>query len=143
MVPCASRRLSSHNRIGTDLRVQIPQALDDLHRECSVQRLFLKFAKSRCRVDLLPATGAEQPVRQQVRFLAREPATDHDFSHPAEIFHQHHAQRNGQRPQLADGERLQLLIGLTKRRKSSGSNRLSVCATYAHATPNMRGNPSR
>ncbi len=93
---------------GADLWVQIPQALDKLHGECRFQRGFLKLLKGRKDRRLAPWT--EQAIGQRVGFAAGRPAANNPLRYPAQIFHQHHAQRDGHCPELANRKRLHPLI---------------------------------
>ena len=52
------------------------------------------------------AVDAQQPVGERVGFLARGAADDDALRDAAQVLHQHDAQRDGHRPQLADGQRL-------------------------------------
>ena len=95
---------------GRDLRILMPQALDELHEERrgngrfpenpTHQRVWIRFAVG----------DVQQFVRHLICGYHRIPALD-DVRHQApKILHQHDAQGDGQRPQLADGERLYLLV---------------------------------
>ncbi len=57
------------------------------------------------------ARGAQQAIGDGVGLLASGPAVDDPLGDAPQVFDQHDAQGDGHRPQLADGQRLDLLIG--------------------------------
>ena len=95
-----------------NLWIQIPQALDKLHGERSLQRGLLKPLEDRKDRRLFART--EQAIGQRVSFLAGGPATNDPLRHPAQIFYQHNAKCDGHRPELTNRERLHPLIGCHK-----------------------------
>ncbi|HEV8242887.1 MAG TPA: hypothetical protein VGQ07_02755 [Nitrospirales bacterium] len=83
---------------GTHLRIQIAQALDELHGKRRRQRPVLKAAEGCRRGHRRLAACTEQAVGQPVGFLARGAAMDDPLRQPAQVFHQHRAQRDGHGP---------------------------------------------
>ena len=105
-VPAARSSLSSQTSAGVNLRILVAQPLHQLHRERRRQlaRAALPFVQ---RIGIGAASiDAQQPIRDGIGFLPCG-AADHDPLRDApQILDQHDAQRDGHRPQLADGERL-------------------------------------
>jgi hypothetical protein len=94
-----------------DPRVLVPQPLDKLDREGLRQRrLFVAPQNDPGRFGHVPV-HAQQAVGLGIRFLAGSPAADDAIGRAPQVFDQHDAQRDGNRPQLADAERLNALIG--------------------------------
>ncbi len=58
----------------------------------------------------MPA-GAQQAVGETVRLLPRGAAVGDQFGEASEVFDQHDPERDGDRPEFADRQRLHLLIG--------------------------------
>ena len=93
--------------------VLLAQPLDELHREGGRQRRPLEAREAPGGRRHGPVVAdAEQLVGQGVGFLAhRAPAHDALRQAP-KVLHQHDAQRDGDRPQLADRQRLDALVGV-------------------------------
>ena len=64
----------------------------------------------RVRLRRMPVQ-AQQPVGHGVRVLARRTAADDARSGAPQILDQYDAQRDGHRPKLTDGQRLNTLVG--------------------------------
>ena len=115
---------------GANLRVQVPQALDQLHGERLVQRGFLKTVQSRedCRLS----ARTEQAIGQCIGFTPCRPAAYHALRHPAQIFHQHDAQRDRDCPEFSNRERLHALICVYK---AAQRFRLKPAVCVSHKRP--------
>ena len=97
---------------GGDPRVLIAQPQRELHREGGAQPgAAVRVEHVGHRLHGAPA-GAEQAIGKVVGKLARR-AVAHDLlGEAAQVFDQHDAQRDGDRPEFADGEGLHLLVGV-------------------------------
>ena len=101
-------------------RVLIAQALDQLHGErrhepwVVVSRHHTREAWGRA------APEPEEFVGQSVSFLARDPPAHDRVRDAPEVLHEHDAKRDRQGPQLADRERLHLLVRLDEAAKRIG-----------------------
>ena len=93
------------------IRVLVAQPLHQLHREGRRQRLAgAAPARQRLRIELLPV-HSQQAVGNRVGFLARGAAGDDALRDAAQVFDENDAQRDRDRPELADGQRRDTLIG--------------------------------
>ena len=93
------------------LRVLIPQALHELHDKCRRQPGFIAMFAKQC-VRLRCATvNPEQSVRNHVGFLPCDTAAHDALRCAAHVFHKYDPQRNRNRPELSNGERMDGLIG--------------------------------
>jgi len=90
-------------------RILFPQPLDQLHRERRCQRA--AAAGKVLRRGFGFAAGVEQPIGKPVGLFALCQGVHDQFGQTAQILQQHDAQRNCDRPELADGEDLHPLIG--------------------------------
>ncbi len=97
----------------TYLRIQIAQTLNELHRECSLQRPLLKSTENDRR-NRREIASAEQAVDEAVSLFARAPAANDAIRQLAEVLNEHDTEGDRQGPQLADGERLNPLVGIYK-----------------------------
>ena len=97
---------------GADLRVQIAQPLNQLHGKCGGQRSAFKSPERGDRG--LCRTGTQEAIGQFVRFQPGCAAPNNPLGQSAQVLYQDHAQRNGDRPQFTDGQRLYALIGIDK-----------------------------
>ena len=98
-----------------DLRVLVAQALDQLDTEGARNRPPLVRAKNvLCVHGLGPACG-EEAIGDLVRCEAGELARHHPVGRPAQILDQHDAQRDRHRPELADRQRGDPLVGAQER----------------------------
>ena len=105
---------------GRDARVLVAQPVHELDRQRIGKRRLLKGGKHGRDTFGGDAARPEQPVRQPVR---RPPQGAILYDQPGEapqILDQDDAQRDGHRPQFADGERLHLLIGVQEARQHVG-----------------------
>ena len=93
-------------------RILVAQPLDELHREGGVQRCPVERLERRCRGGRARAAEPEQLVGQRVGGLPGGPPEHDPLREPPEVFEEHHAQRDRHRPELADGQRLDALIGV-------------------------------
>ena len=96
---------------GHHARILVAQAMHQAHRERIDQRRALKIREHARHRLARRLAAAEQAIRQPVRLLARGAVAHDQVGQPPQVFDQHNAQRDGKRPQLADGQRLHLLIG--------------------------------
>ena len=98
-----------HQR-GRDLGILVPEPLDELDGEGCRQGTLFVVLEGRGDRRGGGRVHAEEPVGQRVRFLALG-AARHDALRPApEILHEHDPQRDRDRPQLADRQRLNPLV---------------------------------
>ena len=93
-------------------RILIAQALDQLNCKGRRQRPLAEASQNDLRGFGLTAAGSQQSVGQGVRFLAHRPIANYPRSRAPQIFHQHDSQRDRNRPELADRQRLHALVGL-------------------------------
>jgi hypothetical protein len=85
--------------------------LHELNGERSVQERLFALAKDRGdRLGGAPV-HAQEPVGQAVGFLARGPAHPDAHRRAPQVLDQRYAQRDRDRPQLADRQRLNALVG--------------------------------
>ena len=94
-----------------DTGILIAQAIDQLHKErFRVCRLGVLRQHSVGRFGRA-APRAQQSVGQSIRRASAGAAVHDPLGDPPEVFDQHDPQRDGYGPKLADGQRLDLLIG--------------------------------
>ena len=94
-----------------DPGILIAQAVHELDGECFGQsRAFTLGEHDRRRFGRVSAR-AQQPVGESVRLLPRGAAVHDQFGEPSQVFDQHDPERDGDRPEFADGQRLHLLVG--------------------------------
>jgi len=92
-------------------RVLIPQPVGELDYEGGRKRgVACMAANQGIGLRRIPV-DAQQPVRHGIGFLACGTTADDACRGTAEILDQHDPQRDRDRPQLADGQRLNALIG--------------------------------
>ncbi len=98
---------------GHERRVLVAQALRELDDEGAVEVFVLAEAPGEQRGQRLglPPDRLQQLVGERVRLLARRARRDDARGEAAHVLHQREAQRDGDGPQLADGERRRLLVG--------------------------------
>ena len=94
------------------LRILIAQTLDQLNGEGPRHRFLIDAPQDGLRRFGLMAADAQQTVGQGVRRLTRGPLVHEPLRRAAQILHQHDSQRDRDRPELADRQRLHALIGL-------------------------------
>ncbi len=94
---------------GGRVRILIAQPQHELDDEGGRETLGRVAADQRVRLQAI-SVHAQQPIGHGVRILARRPAADYARGRAAQILDQHDAKGDGNRPQLADGERLHALI---------------------------------
>ncbi len=99
------------------LGVLVAQALNHFHRERRRHRRPIEILEHNVRRFRLAAVCSQQPVRHRVGSLALHTAAANQFSGAPQIFDQHYPKRDGDRPQLADRERLHVLVGLHEPRQ--------------------------
>jgi len=91
--------------------ILIPQTLYELHDERRGHgALVVMSAHQRVRVGCL-AVDAEQAVGNHIGLLTCDAAADNAARGATHVLHEHDAQRDGDRPELTNGERLHALIG--------------------------------
>lgn len=91
-------------------RILIAQPLDQLYEE-SVRQLGSAQGRQHVRRRLSDAaTGAEEAIGDDIGLLARGAAGHHAIRDAPQVLHQDDPERNGHGPELADGERFDLLI---------------------------------
>ena len=96
---------------GRDRRVLLAQALDELDGEGLRERRALQHREDRAPLGLGDAGRAEQSVGDPVRSVPRGPPRRDPLREPPEILDEDQSQRDRQRPELADRERLDPLVG--------------------------------
>ena len=101
------------------LRIVIAKALDELNHECRLQPIVRGETDGALalRIRLLD----EDRVGERIRGLLLGAAHDDRLGETPQVLREHQAQRDGERPQLADRERLDVLIG-----RDEASQRLDV-----------------
>ena len=110
--PLGGQTLIQPQERGGDGRILIAQALDELDGERGHERALAEpLQPDRRRINRV-AADAEHVVREGVGLLARG-APPHDrLRHAAEILDEHDPDRDRDRPELADRERLDTLVGV-------------------------------
>ena len=96
---------------GRDLRVLVAQALQQLDGEGRRQRLVVPFPQHGRQRFRQGCVDTEQPVGQPVGLLPYSPSARDQFRRAPQVLDEHDAQRDGNGPQLADGQRLHALVG--------------------------------
>ena len=97
---------------GGDPGILIAQPVYELDGEGVGQvRAVAMCEHNRCRFGGVSAR-TKQAVGETVRLLSRVAAADDQLGHTPEVFDQHDPERNGNCPELADGQRLHLLVGV-------------------------------
>jgi hypothetical protein len=94
----------------------VAQAVDELQQERVGQPPLIKFGGHDLRGLARLAASPEQPVGEVVCAAAIVATVDDAFGDPPEILDQDDPQRNGRRPELANRQRLDLLIGVHEAR---------------------------
>ncbi len=95
--------------------ILLAQTLDELDRERPGEGRRLEHLDHLGRRGLGPAARAEQQVGDAVGLVAREAAGGDALGQAPEILDEHDPQRDRQRPQLADRQRLDPLVGAHER----------------------------
>ena len=102
--PRAASCSSSHRRAGVVCGILVAQPLHELDREGGGQGRGLEALEGEGSTG--PAAQAEEVVRERVGGLAGR-ASGHDaLGEPPEVLHEHDAEGDRDRPELADGQRL-------------------------------------
>jgi hypothetical protein len=97
-----------------DRRVLVTKPLEELHGE-SVDQGGIAYPPQNILPPLHPPTAqTQQTVRHLVGPGPRLTGADDQLRQPPQVFHQGHAEVDGDRPPLADGERLDALVGANK-----------------------------
>ena len=96
---------------GGHRRILVTEPLNKLHREGRSERPLLELLEGQGSRPRVVAAHSEEIVGEGVRGLARRTPTHDALRESSKILHQHHPQGDGDRPQLADGQRLDALIG--------------------------------
>ena len=96
---------------GRDLRILVAQALQQLDCEGRRQRLVVPFPQDGRQRFRQRRANTEQPVRQPVGLLPDRPSARDLLRRAPQVLDQHDAQRDGNGPQFADGQRLHALVG--------------------------------
>ena len=94
------------------LGILIAQALNQLDREGPRQRRLFEAFKGRFGGLCFAAANSQQPVGQNVGLLSRRSAAHDALGGAPQIFHQNDSERNRNRPELTDRQRLHTLVGL-------------------------------
>ena len=94
----------------SNLGVQVAQTLDQTHRERALQRHVSQAAQHFIGRDGLLPAGAKHLIGQRIGFQTRVAAVDNPFSDSSQVFHQHDAQNDRDRPQFTDAQRLHSLV---------------------------------
>ena len=95
---------------GRDSRVLIAQALKQPNDERRRQARRVEASKRRFRLLGWKSPDAEQAIGQGVCLVASNPIAGDLLGRPSQVFDQDDAERDRDRPQLADGQRLNALI---------------------------------
>ena len=106
-VPSAESCSSSHRSAGVVCGILLAQALDELHGEGDGQGGGLEGLEGQG-AGRSPAEP-EQLVGQRVGVMAGRASLHDPLGQAPEVLHQHHAQGDGDGPELADGQRLRAL----------------------------------
>ena len=85
----------------------------------------------------------QQPVGHIVRVLACSPAADDARGSAAQVLDQHDAQRDGNRPKLPDGQRLNVLIGAYEKTQRVGIESAVAVGDVAPKPVRTRGDSRR
>ena len=94
-----------------DSRVLIAQTLHELDNKCRGEGCAIRGAADQCVGFGAMAVDAQKSICQGIRLLARGPAAHDACRGASQILHEHDPQRDRHRPKLADGQRLNALIG--------------------------------
>ena len=94
-----------------DRRVLATKPLDELHCERAGQGGVAQTAQHLVRALHPPIAQAQQAVRQLVGPGPRLAGADDQLRQPAQVLHESHAEMDGDRPELPDGQRLDTLVG--------------------------------
>ena len=100
------------------VRILLPQALDELHREGHRQGSGLEPPKGET-ARRFPAES-QQVVRERVRVAARSAAVDDLLGQAPEVLQEHQTEGDRDGPQLADGQHLDALESLDEALESLG-----------------------
>ena len=92
-------------------RILFAQSLDQLHREGGHERGVADPLQGRQGRVGRAVGESEDGIRDRVGFLTRDAPADDDLGEATEILDEHDPQRDRHRPELADGERLDALVG--------------------------------
>ena len=98
-----------------DVRVLVAQPAEQGHREGDVAQALLMAPQQRR--GLGRPRLAQQAVRQRVGLLAHHPGAHHPLGQAPQVLHQHHPDGDRHGPQLAEGQRLDALIGAQEPRQ--------------------------
>ena len=94
-----------------NIRILVAQPLDELDSEGLRQRgLFVPLKDEGDWLGRMPV-HAQEPVGQSICFPARCPAAHDALGRASKILHEHDPQRDRDRPQLSDRQRLDALVG--------------------------------
>ena len=94
--------------------VLVTKPLEELHGESIGQGGVAHAPQNILRPLHPPTAQAQQPVRELVGPGPRLAGADDQLRQPPQVFHQNHTEVDGDRPTLADGERLDALVGADK-----------------------------
>ena len=111
VVPCAARCWSSQRQRGRDPGVLVAQPVHELDGECVRQRRAMPIREHHRHRFGGAAARAQQAVGESVRLLPRGAAVHDLLGEAPEIFDQHDPERDRDRPEFADRQRLHLLVG--------------------------------
>ena len=94
-----------------DRGVLVAKPLEELHGERVGQGAVAQAPHNLLPRLRLPAAETQQPVRQLVGPGPRLAGADDELRQPPQVLHQGHPEVDGDRPPLADGQRLNALVG--------------------------------
>jgi hypothetical protein len=83
----------------------------ELYREGPRQIRLVHLRQNRCHWLRFALGGAQEPVGQDVGLLPCRSAAHYSIGQSPQVLHQHDPQRDRDRPELADGQRLHSLVG--------------------------------
>ncbi len=110
--PLRGEALVEPRQRGGDLRILVAQPQGELHGERLGQRGAPVFGEHHGHRFRGASPDTQQAVGDSVRLLPRGAAVHGSLGEAPEILDEHDAQRDRHRPELADRERLDLLVGL-------------------------------
>jgi hypothetical protein len=107
--PCGCQTVEQPGEAGRRLRVAVAEALQQLNGQ-RLRQLVRVLVEGRQGLIGAAVSDSEEAVGDLI-CLTSEPATPDDrLGHPAQILDEDEAQGDGDRPQLTDGERFDLLV---------------------------------
>ena len=128
LVPSAARRSSSQRSSGVTVGSCSRSRCTSCTAKARGSGRLVEPTQQRLRARRLAPADSEQPIGEGVGFLTRRPAPDDSLGDASHVLDQHDAQRDRDRPQLADRERLHALVGTHETRRASAGRSGCRCA---------------